>query len=175
MPTLTIPRPAADEYSPYHSVYVNAVPEGNVLDLLERQARETIALLGSIGEEKSKHRYAEGKWSIRGVVGHVTDAERVFTYRALTFARGDRNALPGFEENEWADTSNADRRTLAQLLDEFAAVRAATVALFRGFGEAELARQGTASGQRVTPRGLLYVVAGHERHHVRILRERYLV
>jgi uncharacterized damage-inducible protein DinB len=175
MATLTIQRPAPDEYSPYHSGYVTAVPDGDVLALLERQGKETIALLRSLDEAKSAHRYADGKWSIRGVVGHVIDAERVFSYRALTFARGDENALPGFEENAWAAASNADHRALAQLVEEFAAVRAATVALFRGFGEAEYARHGTASGQRVTPRGLLYVIAGHERHHVRILRERYLV
>ena len=175
MATVTIARPSTNEYSPHHSEYVRQVPDGDVLATLERQGKETVALLRSLGEEKSLHRYAAGKWSIRGVVGHVIDAERVFTYRALTFARGDQNPLPGFEENEWAATSNADARTLAALIDEFVAVRAATVTLFRGFGEAEFARQGTASGHRVTPRGLLYVVAGHERHHVRILHERYLV
>jgi hypothetical protein len=174
MSSITIGRPVAGEYAPYHGGYVNEVPDGDVLALLERQARETIALLRGVGEQKAGHRYAAGKWSIREVIGHLVDAERVFTYRALTFARGDTTALPGFDENGWAAASNADTRTLASLIDEFSAVRAATLALFRGFGDAELARRGTASGHPVTVRGLLYVTTGHERHHVRILRERYL-
>jgi hypothetical protein len=174
MASSTIGRPVAGEYAPYHGGYVGEVPEGDVLSLLERQGSETIALLRGVGEPKSGHRYAAGKWSVREVIGHLIDAERVFTYRALTFARGDSNALPGFDENGWAGLSNADTRTLASLIDEFSAVRAATLALFRSFGDVELARQGTASGHRVTVRGLLYVTTGHERHHVRILRERYL-
>lgn len=175
MPTLTIPRPASDEYAPSHGAYVNAVPDGDVLMLLERQGRETVALLRSLDEEKSRQRYAPDKWSIRGVIGHIIDAERVFTYRALTFARGDGVALPAFDENAWAAASNAEARKLAALVDELAAVRAGSVALFRGFGEKEWGRHGTASGHRVTVRGLLYVTAGHERHHLRILRERYLI
>jgi DinB superfamily len=174
MASTTIGRPAAGEYAPYHGGYVGEVPEGDVLALLEGQGKETITLLEGVGERKSGHRYAAGKWSIREVVGHVIDAERVFTYRALTFARGDANALPGFDENGWATVSNAHARTLASLIDEFSAVRAATLALFRSFGDPELTRQGIASGHRVTVRGLLYVTTGHERHHVRILRERYL-
>jgi uncharacterized damage-inducible protein DinB len=170
----TIARPGTGEYAPFHSGYVELVPDGDVLGLLERQGKETIALLRSLGEQKSGHRYAAGKWSVREVLGHVIDAERVFSYRALTFARGDDTALPGFNENEWAATSNADSRTLASLIDEFAALRAATIALFRSFGDSELERHGTASGQGMTVRGLLYVTTGHERHHVKILRERYL-
>jgi DinB family protein len=174
MATSTIARPTAGEYAPYHSSYVAEVPDGDVLALLERQGKETIALLRSLGEQKAGHRYAPGKWSIREVIGHVIDAERVFTYRALAFARGDGNALPSFDENGWAATSNADTRSFASLIDEFSALRASTVALFRSFGDAEFARQGTASGHPVTVRGILFVVTGHERHHVRILRERYL-
>ena len=135
MVSTTIGRPAAGEYAPYHGGYVGEVPEGDVLALLERQGKETIALLQGVGEAKSGHRYAPGKWSIREVVGHIIDAERVFTYRALTFARGDPNALPGFDENGWATVSNADARTLASLIDELSAVRAATLALFRSFGD----------------------------------------
>lgn len=174
MASTTIARPTSNEYAPYHAEYVGAVPDGDVLALFERQGQETLALLRSIGEQKSGYRYATGKWSVREVVGHIMDAERVFTYRALTFARGDATALPSFDENAWAAVSNADRRTMASLLDEFSALRTASAALFRSFGEAEFARHGTASGYRVTVRGLLYVTAGHERHHVRILRERYL-
>ena len=174
MATVLIPRPAATDHAPYYNTYVQVVPEGDVIALLERQGRETVALLRSIGEEKSHHRYAAGKWTIREVVGHVSDAERVFTYRALSFARGDPNSLPSFDENAWAAESNAESRSLSALIDDFAAVRAATVALYRGFSEKEIRRAGTASGQRVTVGAIAYIVAGHEKHHVRILKEKYL-
>jgi hypothetical protein len=174
MPKLTISRPAPGEYAPPHATYVAAVPDGDVLSLLKKQNGETVRLLARIGEKKSRHRYAPGKWSIREVIGHLIDAERVFTYRALTFARADRNALPGFDENMWASSSNADSRTLKSLLDELKAVRAATLALFSGFTPEQIARTGIASGHQVSVRGLLYVVTGHERHHTKILRDRYL-
>ena len=174
MPKLKISRPAPGEYAPFHATYVAAVPDGDVLALLKKQNGETTRLLSRIGEKKSRHRYAPGKWSIREVIGHLIDAERVFTYRALTFARADHTALPGFDENMWASASNADARTLKSLLEELKAVRLATVALFGSFTEEQIARTGIASGHTVSVRGLLYVTAGHERHHFKILRERYL-
>lgn len=174
MPTTTVPRPASSEYAPFYAGYVAAVPDGDLLALLERQADEIAALLGGISDEQSRHRYAPGKWTIREVLGHIIDGERVFTYRAMTFARGDAGPLPSFDENAWAAASNAGRRTMQDLLAEYRAVRAATSALFRSFGEAELARSGIASQNRVTVRALAYIVAGHERHHLKILRERYL-
>jgi hypothetical protein len=174
MPRITIARPAAAEYAHFHASYVAMVPEGDVLALLKKQGGETLRLLGRLGEKKSKHRYAPGKWSIREVVGHLIDAERVFTYRALTFARGDKGPLPGFDENGWASASNAERRTLKSLCQEMQSLRETTLALFKGFGPEELARTGVASGQAMSVRGLLYVTTGHERHHVKILKERYL-
>jgi hypothetical protein len=170
---VTIARPAATEYAAYYGGYISQVPDGNLLSQLEQQARETVALLRGIDEQKSQHRYAPGKWTIREVVGHLIDAERVFTYRAVTFARGDSTPLPSFDENGWAKTSNAARRTMADLISEFEAVRAASVALFRGFSDAEFGRAGTASNNPITVRALAYIVAGHERHHVKVLRERY--
>ena len=174
MPTVQIPRPVGTEYAPFHASYVQGVPDGDILAFLERQGRETAALLRGISEKQSRHRYAPGKWSIREVVGHMNDAERVFTYRALSFARGDANPLPGFDETAWGASSNADSRPLADLVQDFAAVRAATLTLFRGFSETEIGRSGTASGHRVTVAAIAYVVAGHEKHHVTILKERYL-
>jgi uncharacterized damage-inducible protein DinB len=174
MAKLRMSRPVPGEFAPFHAAYVAAVPEGDVLATLKKQHGETLRLLSRLGEKRSKHRYAPGKWSIREVIGHLIDAERVFTYRALTFARADRTALPGFDENMWASASNAESRTLKSLLDELKAVRAATLALFRGFNEEQLARTGVASGHAMSVRGLVYVTTGHERHHVRILRERYL-
>jgi hypothetical protein len=173
MTNLTIPRPASTEYAPSYSDYVTAVPDGSLLSLLERQSRDTTALLRNVSEKKSLYRYAPGKWSIREVVGHVCDAERVFTYRALRFARGDATPLPSFDENAWGAASNADTRPLAEHIEELAAVRAATLALFRGFTDEQFARSGIASGHQVTVRALAYIVAGHERHHVKVLRERY--
>lgn len=174
MAAITVPRPSTSEYAPFYAGYVAGVPDGDLIALLEQQGEETIALLGAIAEEKSHHRYAPGKWTIREVLGHIIDAERVFSYRALTFARGDPGPLPSFDENAWAATSNAGHRTMQQLLDEYRTVRAATVALFRSFGDEEFARSGVASKNPVTVRALAYIVAGHERHHIRILRERYL-
>jgi hypothetical protein len=174
MPAISIPRPGAGEYAPFYAGYVAGVPDGDLLALLEQQGRETVALLGAISEEKSMYRYAPGKWTIREVLGHVVDGERVFSYRALTFARGDAGPLPSFDENAWAATSGAGRRTMTDLLEEYRAVRAATVALFRSFGAEGLARSGVASKNPVTVRALAYIIAGHERHHLGILRERYL-
>ena len=174
MPKTTIPRPSTNEYAPGHAEYIAAVPEGDVLAMLKKQNGETMRLLGKIGEKKSRHRYAPGKWTIREVVGHLIDSERVFAYRAMTFARGDKSPLPGFDEVAWGNASNADTRTLKSLLEEFALVRASTIAMIKGFNQEQLTRTGTASGHPVSVRGAIYVITGHERHHVRILKERYL-
>lgn len=174
MASVTIARPASTEYAPFYSGYVSAVPEGDLVTLLERQGDETLKLFGGINETKSQERYAPGKWTIREVAGHMIDAERVFTYRALTFARADAGPLPSFDENAWASASNAGSRTMRELAQEFSALRASTLALFRGFTEEAFARSGIASKNAITVRALAYIVAGHERHHVKILRERYL-
>jgi len=173
MANLTIPRPAASEFAEYYQRYVSQVPDGDLLSDLEKQGRETVKLLRGIDEKRSQHRYAEGKWTIREVAGHLIDTERVFAYRALSFARGDQTALPSFDENEWARTSNAGRRALPELIAEFELVRAATLAMFRGFTDVEFGRKGVASNNPITVRALAYIVAGHERHHVKVLRERY--
>lgn len=174
MPKHTIPRPGPGEYAPSHATYVAAVPDGDVFALLKKQPGELAQLLKPLGGRGSSLRYAPGKWSIREVVGHLIDAERVFAYRALTFARADRTALPGFDENAWAAASNAHDRTLKGLLEEFQALREATLSLFLHFTPEQHSRMGVASGHAVSVRGLLYVTAGHVQHHVKILRARYL-
>lgn len=162
------------EYAPFHGGYIDGVPDDeDLLALLRRQGEETAALLRGVGEEQSRYRYAPGKWSVREVIGHVVDAERVFTYRALRFARADATALPAFDEVAWGASSNADQRPIAEHAAELATVRAASLALFGGFTPAMFARAGSAGGHNVTVGALLYVTIGHERHHVRILRERY--
>ena len=173
MAIATLARPAAGEFAPYYGAYVGAVPEGDLVGLLERQGAETATLLSGVDEARAAHRYAPGKWTVRQVVGHMVDAERVFTFRALHFARGAGTPLPSFDENSWAEIAQADHRTLASHVAEFVAVRAATVALFRGFSAADAARSGTASGHVVTVRALAFITAGHERHHVSILKEKY--
>lgn len=173
MANVTIKRPASTEHHQYYQKYVNLVPEGDYLANLESQGRENLTFLRGISEEKSRYRYAPGKWTIREVIGHLADAERVFTYRALTFARGDATRLPPFDENAWAQESNAGDRTMKELVAEFEAVRAATLAMFRGFNEEIFARSGIANDNQVSVRAIAYIVAGHERHHVKILRERY--
>jgi uncharacterized damage-inducible protein DinB len=150
------------------------VPDGDIVEILAAQVRETLSLVRSIPEERGGHRYADGKWSIREVVGHFTDAERIFSYRALRFARGDATPLPGFDENAYAPNSAADERTLASLADEFEAVRRSTVALFNGLSAEAWMRRGTSNGQAMSVRSFAWIAAGHERHHVALLTQRYL-
>ncbi len=169
-----IERPGSNEHSPYYQRYIDLVPAGDILEILSRQVVETRRFLESIGEEKSKRRYAPGKWSIREVVGHLSDTERVFGYRALRFSRNDPTPLPSFEQDDFVRAGNADGRRLGGLLDEFEAVRRATLALYGGMSEEMLARGGTASGSYISVRSIPFIAAGHELHHVRVIREKYL-
>jgi uncharacterized damage-inducible protein DinB len=169
-----IARPAADEYATYYARYIEQVPEGNVLELLRRQADDTVALVGKLSDRDAEFRYADGKWSIKEVIGHVVDVERIFVYRALCFARGETGTLPGFEENDYVARAKFGGRTLGDLVAEFALVRAATVPFFAGLDAEELTRRGTANHNPYSVRALAYIIAGHERHHAKILAERYL-
>jgi len=174
MASCVIPRPAPDEYAAYYGKYVTLVPDGDLCGMLGRQLAETLALLGQIPESRGTHRYAPGKWSIKELFGHVCDTERIMGYRALRIARGDATPLPGFEQDDYVPAGGFDQRTLVDLGDELSAIRRATVELFRHLDPAALARRGTASGNPFTPRALAYVIAGHERHHVAIVKTRYL-
>jgi len=169
-----IPRPAPSEYAPYYGRYVALVPEDDVLAFLDTQKRATQALLKEVGEERGGHRYAPDKWSIKQVVGHLTDAERVFAYRALVISRSDRTPQAGFEQDDWVTKANHDQRPLADVAAEFAAVREATLSLGRSFSDEMWGRTGVASDCSFTARALLFIIAGHEVHHVGVLRERYL-
>ena len=170
---VSVARPQAGEFAPYYQKYVDRVPAGDLLALLARQGEETAALLGKVKESAAGHRYEPGKWSIREVLGHVADAERVFAYRALRFARGDEAPLQSFDEKAFVAGGGFERRTLADVIAEFRAVRQATLTLLRSLDDAAWARGGTASGNHVTVRALGYIIAGHEAHHVAILKERY--
>ena len=170
---VSVARPQAGEFAPYYQKYVDRVPAGDLLALLVRQGEETAALFAKVKESDAGYRYAPDKWSIREVVGHISDAERVFAYRALRFARGDEGALLSFDEKAFVAGGGFDRRTLADLVAELRAVRQATLALLRSLDDAAWARGGTASGKHVTVRALGHIIAGHEAHHVAILKERY--
>ena len=166
-------RPGRDEYAEYYGRYIDRVPDGDVVAMLESQGNETQKLLASIGEEKAGYRYEPGKWSIKEVVGHIADAERVFAFRLLAFARGEKQPLPGFDQDEYMETANFDARSLADLADDLASTRHATLTLVRSFNDEAWDRRGVASDNPASVRALAWITAGHERHHVSILRERY--
>jgi hypothetical protein len=169
-----IGRPASDEFAPYASGYVSSVQDGDVLEMLAKQIEEVSRLLGGIGDEKASFRYAEGKWNIKEIIGHLCDTERVFAYRALRFARNDKAPLPGFEQDDYVENGGFDRRTIDDLLAEFRAVRSASIALFESFDDSALARRGTASGFGFTVRSVPFIVAGHVHHHFQAIRDRYV-
>ena len=170
---LTIARPQADEHLPYYSKYIDRVPDGDLVSMLREQLMDTVTLLQKVPKEREDFAYAPGKWTIKEVVGHIIDTERVMSYRALTIAREDPVNLPGFDENAWVPAANFGRRTLADLLEELQIVRAATIQLAKHLDAKALAHRGNANGAVVTPRALFYIIAGHERHHVALFRERY--
>ena len=173
IPRTPIRRPGADEYAPYYGQYVSVVPGDDVMAVLERQ--EVARLLAGLGEPKGGHRYAPGKWSVKEIVGHLADTERIMAYRALRIARGDETPLPGFEQDDYVRAAGFDERSLEELLDEFEAVRRATVTLFRSLASMTHGRRGTANGVPVSVRALAYIIAGHERHHAKVLETRYLM
>lgn len=169
-----IERPGADEFAPFYLNYVNAVPDGEITDVLESQARALVTLLSELDDARAEYRYAPDKWSVKEVVGHVADTERIFAYRALRISRGDATPLAGFDQDTYVANAQFGRRPLSSLLSDFQNVRAATVSLFGAMTEEESRRAGLANAMPVTARALAFIAAGHEAHHVRILRERYL-
>jgi hypothetical protein len=173
MSSSTLSRPEPGEYEAYYGAYISLVPAGDLAGLLATQMEETGALLAGLSEQQGEHRYAPGKWSIKEVVGHVTDSERVFSYRMLRFARGDSTPLPGFDQDTWMPNSRFGERALKTLAADLRTVRQATLALIRSLPPEAAARGGEANGEHVTVRALAYIIAGHERHHVGILRDRY--
>jgi hypothetical protein len=171
---MLIPRPGADEHAPYYSTYVNAVEGDDVLGVLTAARRSTAEFLAGIAPARAGYRYAPGKWTFREVIGHLSDAERIFGYRMLRIARGDTTPLAGFDENAYVPAARFESRSLAEVAEEFAAVRDGTLALVRGLDAAALALHGVASNHPVSARALVWIIAGHEQHHLRVLRERYL-
>jgi hypothetical protein len=166
-------RPATTEYPAPFERYVARVPETDILAVLESQPAQVRAVLAAFGEDGSTHRYAPGKWSVRQVVGHFTDAERVFGYRALHFARADAAPLPGFEENDYAEKAGHEDRDLASLLEEFDTLRRSHVLMLRGLKSEAWDRVGNANGHPVSVRAQAFIMAGHVRHHLSVIESRY--
>lgn len=163
-----------DTIPPFYKGYVKLVEHPDVIQALRISGYRTMELIHSIPEVKSDFRYAEGKWSIREVLCHMLDAERIFSYRALRFARNDKTPLSGFDEKEYAPYLNAEGRTLEQIADEMQRLRTSTVDLFQGFTSEMLKRKGTANNNELSVGAIGIIIAGHETHHGKVLKERYL-
>jgi hypothetical protein len=174
MKNFTVGKPEETEYLPYYGKYISLIQDGDILATLGQQIEETLGLLRSIPESQAGFRYAPGKWSIKELVGHVIDGERIFAYRALRFARNDRTPVPGYEQDDYIREASFDDCTLAGLAAEFESVRQSTLFLFKHLNEAAWTRRGTANDSEVSVRALAYIIAGHEQHHREILRTRYL-
>jgi uncharacterized damage-inducible protein DinB len=167
-------RPAADEFNEYYSRYIDLVPGDDILAALTAQMAETRSLLASVPADREGYRYAEGKWSIRQAVGHVIDTEHVFAFRALWAARGAEAEQPSMEQDDWAAASPAGERPLAELAEEWAALRRSVVLMCAGFSEDAWSRRGIASGSAFSVRAAVWIIAGHELHHRNVLVTKYL-
>jgi uncharacterized damage-inducible protein DinB len=171
---MTQVRPQSDEYATSFKKYIDVVPDGEPVAILESQLKEWQRLLAPLSEEAGNFRYAPGKWSVKEVLGHVIDAERIFSYRLLRIARGDKTPLPGFEQDDYIKTANSSSRRLTDLREEFEAVRRSSLALVSSLEDEALRRSGTSSGNPISARALVFIIAGHGRHHWQILGEKYL-
>lgn len=170
----TLSRPQPGEYAPYYEKYISLVQSSDIVATLDEQRRETLLLLSGRTEDEGNHRYADDKWSVKEVLGHVNDAERVFAYRALRISRNDQTNIEGFEQDDYVKFGPFAKRTIEDLVEDYIAVRRATLTLFRNLYQDAWKRRGVANKNEVTVRALAYIIAGHEIHHRAILREKYL-
>ncbi|HYL61827.1 MAG TPA: DinB family protein [Candidatus Methylomirabilis sp.] len=170
---MTHARPEPSEYAPYYEKYIALVPGNDPVKALETQRARTVQLFAGRSERDGNFRYAPDKWTVKDVLGHLADTERIFTYRAMRIARADRTPIEGFEQDDYVRSGGFNERTLASLVDEFASVRSATVALFRSLNNDAWLRRGVANKNEVSVRALAFITAGHELHHANIIEERY--
>ncbi|CAN5859703.1 DinB family protein [soil metagenome] len=166
--------PSTDSYAPFYETYISKLKGQDPIRVLESLVLDFKALLSEVPDEMEEFRYAEGKWTVKEVVGHIIDTERIMSTRALCIARGEKQSLPGFDENEYVAAANFNKRSLYEFSREFGFVRESTLWLFKSLSEEDLDRKGTANNNPVTARALLYVIAGHNLHHVEVLKEKYL-
>jgi uncharacterized damage-inducible protein DinB len=170
-----IAKPLPDEYPPYASMYMKWLPDdGLILMHLKDQIRKTKKFAARLSEAQLKFQYAPGKWTIKEILVHIIDDERIYAYRALRIGRGDSTPLPGFEQDHYVPTSRANERSMRSILKEYGTVRKATLSLFKSFTEEDLLRRGIANENAVSVRALLYHLAGHELHHLTIIKDKYL-
>lgn len=168
-----IEKPAPSEYAPFYAGYISALGDGDILETLENQTSELRQLAAATPADRETYRYGEGKWSVREVFGHMIDAERVFSYRVLRFSRGDETPLPGFDENHFVAASHFDQRPISELIEELVLLRQANLRLLRSLVPEAWTRTGLANNHPVSVRALAFIMAGHVRHHLNILRDRY--
>ncbi|MBK6291066.1 MAG: DinB family protein [Ignavibacteria bacterium] len=166
-------RPAAHEFPAYYEQYVDQVEEDDVMSTLDGQREEMAAFAAVLDDDRARYRYEDGKWSIKEVIGHLLDAERIFGTRALCIARGEEQPIPGFDENTYVANALFDKRPLKSIMDEWFHLRDANICLFASLSEEDVSRIGIANGKPITPRAIIWTIAGHTVHHLRILRERY--
>jgi hypothetical protein len=169
----TVLRPIKSEYDSYYERYIKLVPEEDILITLDQQLSETQILLRSISEQHGSFRYEPEKWSVKEVLGHLIDTERIMSYRALRIARNDRMPIPGFEQDDYVKNGAFDKRSVSSLAREFEQVRRSTISLFRNLEPEAWERRGTANNVEVSVRALAYIIAGHELHHKALLKDRY--
>jgi hypothetical protein len=171
---MTIARPETSEFAPFYAGYIGKVPDSGPVGLLKDQIKQLEALR-SLPEDKSNFAYADGKWTVKEVIGHLADGERVFSYRLVRIARGDQTPLAGFDENAWAKTAPHPRRQMSSVVDELIAIRRATLALLDSLDDTSIGNSGVANNNPVTARAICWIIAGHTQHHLDVLRERYAV
>lgn len=171
---LIISKPKPGSYPEYFEQYINIVPSDDLLAYFLSQKESVASLASSLSEDQLLYKYAEGKWSVKDLLCHVIDTERIYNYRALCIARGDKTDLPGFTENDYAIEAHADKRSKESLIAEYNAVRSSTIELFKSFDEAMLDREGLADHTKRSVRAMGYIAAGHELHHLNVVKERYL-
>ncbi|MCL6099132.1 MAG: DinB family protein [Bacteroidetes bacterium] len=167
-------RPDQSEYAPYYQQYIKDVPQIDILEYLNQQLDETVKLFSGVSEEKASFRYAPDKWSVKEVLGHILDSERIFAYRALCISRDEKNSLPGFDQNIYTANANFDKLKLTDIVEEFVALRKSNLKMFGNFSEEMWTRKGTANKNEVTVRAVAYILAGHALHHINVVREQYL-
>jgi hypothetical protein len=166
-------KPKSGDFNPYYDRYISLIGDDDIIEVLEEQRKTSEKFLKTFTEKQGNYSYADGKWTVKEVLGHVIDTEKIMAYRALAFARGEKQSLPGFEQDDYVTESNFNNRSLVDIINEFLTARESNIILFNSFDEEILNRRGTASDSEVTVLALIYIIAGHEKHHMKVLRKKY--
>ena len=171
-PVIALPEPG--EYAEYYHQYISRIPANDLLSYFERQSESVASVASGLTEEQLLYRYAPNKWSVKDVLCHIIDSERIFGYRALRIARNDKTELPGFEQNDFVEAAHADRRDINDIISEYSGIRRANIEMFKSLDDEQLMRIGTANNNKMSVRAIGYLIAGHEQHHLSVIKARYL-